>query len=83
MGAKTTCKDRWRQVVTEADRVDTKYLCTLQQGNTVQQMKEMQSEHVVLVVPKPYIKSYPPEFRDSILDLKTFIRFVREKTNTR
>lgn len=83
LGAKTTCKDRWRQVVTEADRVNVKYLCTLQQGNTVQQMKEMQSEHVVLVVPKPYIGSYPPEFRDSIFDLKTFIQFVREKTNVR
>lgn len=83
LGAKTTCKDRWRQVVTEADRVNVKYLCTLQQGNTVQQMKEMQSEHVVLVVPKPYIKSYPPEFRESIFDLKTFIQFVREKIDVR
>ena len=80
LGAKTTCKDRWRQVVTEADRVDVKYLCTLQQGITVQQLKEMQSERVVLVVPRPYIKAYPPEFRDSIFDLKTFMQFVREKT---
>ncbi len=82
LGAKTTCKDRWRQVVTEADRVEVKYLCTLQQGNSEQQLQEMQSEHVVLVVPKPYIKSYPRKFQDSILDLKTFIQFVREKTNT-
>lgn len=80
LGAKTTCKDRWRQVVTEADRVDVKYLCTLQQGITVQQLKEMQSERVVLVVPRPYIRAYPPEFRDSIFDLKTFMQFVREKT---
>lgn len=28
LGAKTTCKDRWRQVLTEADRVDVKYLFT-------------------------------------------------------
>ena len=38
LGAKTTCKDRWRQVVTEADKVDVKYLCTLQQGISPQQL---------------------------------------------
>ena len=32
LGAKTTCKDRWRQVLNEADRIETKYLFTLQQG---------------------------------------------------
>ena len=30
LGAKTTCKDRWRQVATEADRADFKYLFTTQ-----------------------------------------------------
>lgn len=83
LGAKTTCKDRWRQVVTEADRVDTKYLCTLQQGISCQQLHEMQSEHVVLVVPRPYIKAYPQEYRDTILDLKTFIQFVHERLNNK
>ena len=32
LGAKTTCKDRWRQVLNEADRVDDNCLFTLQQG---------------------------------------------------
>lgn len=34
LAAKTTCKDRWRQVLNEADRLrdKPKYLCTLQQG---------------------------------------------------
>ena len=32
LGAKTTCKDRWRQVLTDADRVNIKFLFTLQQG---------------------------------------------------
>lgn len=80
LGAKTTCKDRWRQVITEADRVDTKYLCTLQQGISPQQLHEMQSERVVLVVPKPYISQYPTEYQPGILSLATFIEMVREKT---
>lgn len=34
LAAKTTCKDRWRQVINEADRLRgrRKFLCTLQQG---------------------------------------------------
>ena len=80
LGAKTTCKDRWRQVLSEADRVDTKYLCTLQQGISPQQLHEMQSEQVVLVVPKSYIKLYPKEYQGSILSLAKFIGMVKEKT---
>lgn len=81
LGAKTTCKDRWRQVVTEADRVNIKYLCTLQQGISPQQLHEMKSEHVILVVPKPYIQTYPKEYREDILSLATFIQLVKEKTS--
>lgn len=34
LAAKTTCKDRWRQILNEADRLRNgiKYLCTLQRG---------------------------------------------------
>lgn len=78
LGAKTTCKDRWRQVVTEADRVKTKYLCTLQQGISANQLKEMKSENVVLVVPKQYISMYPKEYREEILTIKKFIEYVQE-----
>ena len=58
LAAKTTCKDRWRQVLNEADRLrdKPKYLCTLQQGISGAQMDEMQAEDVILVVPKPYIQ---------------------------
>lgn len=79
LGAKTTCKDRWRQVVTEADRVNTKYLCTLQQGISSNQLKEMRSQNVVLVVPKSYISCYPREYQSDIINIQTFIRMVKEK----
>lgn len=80
LAAKTTCKDRWRQILNEADRVrgKNKYLCTLQQGISPQQLREMRSERVVLVVPKPYIEKYPKEFRAEIFSLSQFIAFVRE-----
>lgn len=46
LGAKTTCKDRWRQVLNEADRIETKYLFTLQQGISKNQLREMKHEHL-------------------------------------
>lgn len=76
LGAKTTCKDRWRQVITEADRIDTKYLCTLQQGISANQLEEMKAENVVLVVPEEYICTYPKEYRGEILTIKNFIDYV-------
>lgn len=80
LAAKTTCKDRWRQILNEADRRKgrTKYLCTLQQGISEAQMKEMHAEKVVLVVPRQYIGMYPKPCREMIWTVKDFIDFVKE-----
>lgn len=79
LAAKTTCKDRWRQVLNEADRLKNrpKYLCTLQQGISGAQMDEMQAENVILVVPKPYIVTYPKDRRDRIWTLAQFVQYVK------
>ena len=79
LAAKTTCKDRWRQVLNEADRLRDrpKYLCTLQQGVSGAQMDEMQAENVILVVPKPYIATYPQDRRDRIWTLARFVQYVK------
>ena len=79
LGAKTTCKDRWRQVLTEADRVDVKYLFTLQQGISKNQLKEMHDSRLTLGVPHKYIASFPQEYQSEISDLKRFISLVRQK----
>lgn len=80
LAAKTTCKDRWRQVINEADRLRgrDKFLCTLQQGISPAQMDEMQSERVILVVPEEYIKTYPSDRRDRIWTIKRFVKYVKE-----
>ena len=79
LGAKTTCKDRWRQVLNEADKVDDKYLFTLQQGISSNQLKEMQDYRLHLVVPHKYLTSFPKEYRSGICDLSTFIGMVKER----
>ncbi len=79
LGAKTTCKDRWRQVLTEADRVVVKYLFTLQQGISKNQLREMKDSQLKLVVPRNCIGSFPQEFQSEISTLKDFIHFVKGK----
>lgn len=79
LGAKTTCKDRWRQVINEANRIRDKHLFTLQQGISAQQLDEMEAEHITLVVPAPYIAAYPSEKRDSIWTLHKFIAYAKER----
>jgi len=80
LAAKTTCKDRWRQVINEADRIRgrEKFLCTLQQGVSAAQMDEMLEEKVTLVVPKVYIATYPKERRERIWTVEKFIQYVKE-----
>lgn len=80
LAAKTTCKDRWRQVLNEADRLrdHNKYLCTLQQGISSAQMDEMQAERVILVVPKQFISTYPNDKQDRIWTIGKFVSYIRE-----
>ncbi|HYF32615.1 MAG TPA: type II restriction endonuclease [Chitinophagaceae bacterium] len=79
LASKTTCKDRWRQVLNEADRIEIKHLFTLQQGISRNQLQEMYKYNVCLVVPHPYINSFPKEFRDKIFSLEKFLQYVQEK----
>lgn len=80
LAAKTTCKDRWRQVINEADRLRgrNKFLCTLQQGISAAQMDEMEAEQVILVVPKPYIQTYPKDRQERIWTVGKFVQYVKE-----
>ncbi|WP_321333932.1 type II restriction endonuclease [uncultured Bacteroides sp.] len=79
LGAKTTCKDRWRQIINEADRIETKHLFTLQQGISKNQLTEMYANGVCLVVPKDYVGMFDVNFQSRIFSLDKFIHFVAEK----
>ena len=79
LGAKTTCKDRWRQVLNEANRIDKKHLFTLQPGVSKNQLAEMKEEKLTLVIPRGNFHYFPIEFRKDIIDLKSFISMVKEK----
>lgn len=78
LASKTTCKDRWRQVLNEADRIKTKHLFTLQQGISSNQLDEMFKYNVQLVVPRQYLTSFPATYRDKILTLDSFVKHIQK-----
>lgn len=78
LAVKTTCKDRWRQVLNEADRVEHKHLFTLQEGVSVQQFTEMTLAGLKLVVPKPLHTRFPAAVRPELLSLGQFISEVSQ-----
>lgn len=82
LASKTTCKDRWRQILNEADRIKFKYLFTLQQGISKNQIEEMTRANVRLVVPSANIDSYPKESRVNILSLQNFLSLVENLQKT-
>lgn len=77
LAVKTTCKDRWRQIVNEADRVEQKHLLTLQQGVSENQFKEMMDCKVQLVVPHKLIATFPKSIRPYLNTFEDFIGDVR------
>ena len=77
LAVKTTCKDRWRQILNEAARIDRKHLMTLQEGVSVSQFREMREANVQLVVPKPVVRKYSNEIQPHLQTLESFISDVR------
>lgn len=77
LGVKSTCKDRWRQVLAEADRIQDKHLLTLEPSISVAQTKEMISKRLTLVIPQGLHSSYTLDQQKNLLSLDNFIRLVR------
>jgi hypothetical protein len=60
LAVKSTCKDRWRQILSEAARVPHKHLLTLESPISSGQTAEMVENLVKLVVPRPLHSAFLP-----------------------
>ncbi|HYD16542.1 MAG TPA: type II restriction endonuclease [Candidatus Nanoarchaeia archaeon] len=76
VGVKTTCKDRWRQVLNEARRIPRKHILTTQQGISGNQLTEMHGSGVTLIVPADIQRQYPRSPIE-LLTIEAFLTFVR------
>jgi hypothetical protein len=79
LGAKSTCKDRWRQVLSEASRIQHKHLLTLEPGITENQTDEMKAKHLQLVVPIAIQQTYKPSQQDWLMDVADFVELVEAR----
>ncbi|CAG9000649.1 MAG: hypothetical protein CENE_02649 [Candidatus Celerinatantimonas neptuna] len=78
LGAKTTCKDRWRQVLAEAERIDRKHLITLEPAISKAQTEEMEEHQLQLVVPEAIQPTYQDNQKDWLMSFRNFIDEVKE-----
>jgi hypothetical protein len=79
LGVKSTCKDRWRQVLSEADRIDKKHLLTLEPAISPNQTSEMQNKLLQLVVPGPLHETYLPVQKEWLMSVSDFIKLVNAR----
>jgi hypothetical protein len=79
LGVKSTCKDRWRQVLAEADRIEHKHLLTLEASISKHQTDEMQAKNLQLVLPRGLHETYTPEQQAWLMDISSFTALVRER----
>ncbi|QWB06815.1 type II restriction endonuclease [Pseudomonas syringae] len=80
LGAKTTCKDRWRQVLSEANRIAVKHLITLEPAISQKQTSEMQFHALQLIVPRAIHSTYSSSQVSWLMELSEFIELVKEHT---
>lgn len=78
LAVKTSCKDRWRQVLSEADRILTKHLLTLEPAISKIQTAEMQGQGLQLVLPASLHSTYQAEQRAWLVGVGDFLAVVRE-----
>lgn len=84
LGSKTSLKDRWRQVLNEADRIPDKHLLTLQPALSEDQTAEMRAERLQLVVPRElHSQGFSPAQQTWLMGLDDFIVEVKARENSR
>ncbi|MCY3659656.1 MAG: type II restriction endonuclease [Caldilineaceae bacterium] len=79
LGAKTSCKDRWRQVLKEAARIPDKHLLTLEPGISEAQTDEMRRHQLQLVLPRALHETYLPSQREWLWDMDRFLALVADR----
>ena len=79
LAVKSTIKERWRQVLEEASRIEAKHLLTLQRGVSEAQFTAMRDSGIRLVVPQALHREYAQGIRPYLQTLESFIGEVREQ----
>ena len=76
LGVKSTCKDRWRQVLSEANRVTDKHLLTFEAAISTNQTREMEAHSLQLVVPEGIHGTYSDEQQKWLMNVADFMEML-------
>ena len=79
LGVKSTCKDRWRQVLAEAARIEQKHLLTLEPGISRNQTSEMEAQLLRLVVPTDLHPTFDKAQQSWLMSIRDFIILVKSR----
>ena len=79
LGVKSSCKDRWRQVLAEANRIRDKHLLTLETAISTNQTDEMKAQNLQLVLPQSLHSTYTYNQQQWLMNVSAFINLVRER----
>lgn len=79
LAAKSSSKERWSQVLSEADRIPNKHLLTLDPGIPVSTTDTMRADKLQLVVPKDRHDFYAPSQQDWLMTFSEFIELVKHR----
>jgi len=79
LAAKSSCKDRWSQVLPEAERITQKNLITLEPAISESTTATMRESSLQLIVPSSIQESYTTEQRAWLWSLDDFTNLVKEK----
>ena len=78
LGAKSSCKDRWRQVLAEAEKIPKKHLLTLEPGISEHQTDQMSASQLQLIVPDAIQDSYTKKQKERLWSLRRFVNHVKD-----
>ncbi len=79
LGLKTTAKDRWRQVLSEAAKIPNKHMVTLEPAISRNQTEEMKANNLQLVIPAPLQATFSAEQQKELINVKEFIIMLLKK----
>ncbi len=77
LAVKSTMRERWRQILEEAVRINRKHLLTLQRGVSAKQFEAIQEAGIQLVVPERLQSSYRKDIQPHLQTLESFLGDVR------
>jgi len=78
LGAKSTLKERWRQILTEAERIPRKHLCTIEPSISKDQTDEIAKHAIQLVIPESFHQTYTDAQKKELWTVSGFVEFIKK-----